>query len=406
LEQNYKIAIIGLGYVGLPLALSFGKHYTTIGYDINIDTVNHLNSKFNKESSILFTNNKNDISIANIYIVTVPTPVYDNNLPDLSFLESATKLIANYLSEGDIVIYESTVYPGVTEDVCVPILEKYSNLKYNTNFYCGYSPERINPGDNSKKLEDIIKVTSGSNDKSADIIDDLYNTIVLAGTYKASSIKVAEASKVVENIQRDVNIALMNELSMMFDKMDISLLEVIESAKTKWNFLDFKPGLVGGHCIGIDPYYLIYKSKESGYNPDLINTSRGINNYVPNFIVNKTKNILLNNNKVLNTCNILILGYSFKENCEDTRNTKVKDIVSGLELLDCRVDVYDPVIKINHNNSVLNPFKLSKKYDAFIVAVAHNEFLKYTLKDFNEISKENLVLLDIKGIYNFSTWTL
>ena len=406
MEQNYKIAIIGLGYVGLPLALSFSKFYRTIGYDINFNTINNLNSKYNNDSSILFTSNKDDISNANIYIVTVPTPVYESNLPDLSFLESATQLIASYLKKGDIVIYESTVYPGVTEEICVPILEGISNLKYNTNFYCGYSPERINPGDNSKKLEDIIKVTSGSNNKSANIIDNLYNKIILAGTYKASSIKVAEASKVIENIQRDVNIALMNELAMMFDKMDISLLEVIESAKTKWNFLDFKLGLVGGHCIGIDPYYLIYKSKESGYTPDLIHTSRDINNYVPNFIVKKTKNILLNYNKILNKCNILILGYSFKENCDDTRNTKVQDIIFGLELLDCSVDVYDPIIKINHNNLINNPFGLEKKYDAFIVAVSHDKFLKYTLNDFNEISKENLVLLDVKGIYNFSTWTL
>ena len=406
MEQNYKIAIIGLGYVGLPLAISFSKNYETIGYDININRINELNSINNTNSSVFFTNYPKDISDANIYIVTVPTPVNSNNLPDLSFLESSSKLVATFLKKDDIVIYESTVYPGVTEDFCVPILENHSNLKYNFDFYCGYSPERINPGDKSKSLKNIVKITSGSNKRIAKIIDDLYNRIIEAGTYQASSIKVAEASKVVENVQRDVNIALMNELAMMFDKLDIPIKDVIEAAKAKWNFIDFKPGLVGGHCIGIDPYYLIFKSKQSGYIPNLINSSREINNYVPKFIVKKTKDILLSKNKILNSCNILILGYSFKENCQDTRNTKVEDILIGLEDLDCSVDIYDPVIKKNHNNLVDNPFKISKKYDAIIVAVAHNEFYNYTINDFNDISKENLVLLDVKGIYNFSTWTL
>lgn len=406
MEQNYKIAIIGLGYVGLPLAFSFSEYYETVGFDIDIDKIKNLNSKKNVSSSLLFTNDTQDISSANIYIITVPTPVDSDNLPDLSFLEASTRLVASFLTKNDIVIYESTVYPGVTEDFCVPILENNSNLKYNSDFYCGYSPERINPGDQSKTLCDIVKVTSGSNKEVAEIIDSLYNKIIDAGTFKASSIKVAEASKVVENVQRDVNIALMNELAMMFDKLDIPIKDVIESAKTKWNFIDFKPGLVGGHCIGVDPYYLIFKSKESGYIPNLINYSRQINNYVPQFIIQKTKDILLEQKKTLNKSQILILGYSFKENCEDIRNTKVKDILIGLESLDCCVDIYDPVILVNHNNLVFNPFKLSKKYDAIIVAVAHNEFYNYTIDDFNDISKENLVLLDIKGIYNFSTWTL
>jgi len=406
LEQNYKIAIIGLGYVGLPLAFSFSEYYETVGFDIDIDKIKNLNSKKNVSSSLLFTNDTQDLCKANIYIVAVPTPVNSNNIPDLSFLESATKLIGNFLKNEDIVIYESTVYPGVTEDFCVPILENQSNLKYNIDFYCGYSPERINPGDKNKSLKNIIKVTSGSTNRVAKIIDNLYNKIIVAGTYQASSIKVAEASKVVENIQRDINIALMNELAMMFDKLDIPISDVIEAAKTKWNFIDFKPGLVGGHCIGIDPYYLIYKSKESGYMPDLISTARKINNYVPQFIITKARNILLENNQSLNKCNILILGYSFKENCEDIRNTKVEDIVVGLEDLGCNVDIYDPVIKIIHNNLVDNPFYGLKKYDIIIAAVAHKEFNNYTINDFNEISKENLVLLDIKGIYNFSTWTL
>ena len=406
MEQNYKIAIIGLGYVGLPLAISFSKYYKTIGYDINIDRIKELKINNNKSLNLLFTHSHNDLKDANIYIITVPTPVNNDNSPDLSFLESSTRLVSSFLKKGNIVIYESTVYPGVTEDFCVPILEKYSNLVYNFDFFCGYSPERINPGDKSKTLENIIKVTSGSNKKYADIIDNLYNKIIQAGTYKAPSIKIAEASKVVENIQRDVNIALMNELAMMFDNLEIPINEVIATAKTKWNFLDFKPGLVGGHCIGIDPYYLIYKSKKSGYIPDLINTSREINDYIPQFIVKKTGEILLNSSKILNKCTILILGYSFKENCEDIRNSKVEDIIVGLEFLGCKVDIYDPVIKDNHNNLVSNPFNLSKKYDAIIAAVAHNTFLKYTINDFNEISKENLVLLDIKGIYSFATWTL
>ena len=405
MEQNFKIAIIGLGYVGLPLAISFSKYYETIGYDIDNKKINRLSNN-NQASSVSFTNSPKDINEANIYIVTVPTPVNSDNSPDLSFLESATKLIARYLNKNDIVIYESTVYPGVTEDFCVPILEQFSELKFNIDFYCGYSPERINPGDESKSLENIVKVTSGSTKKAADIVDSLYSTIIKAGTFKATSIKVAEASKIVENVQRDVNIALMNELAMMFDKLDIPTKDVFSAAKTKWNFLDFKPGLVGGHCIGIDPYYLIFKSTESGYIPNLINTSRRINNYVANFIVEKVKSLFKEQEKELESSSILILGYSFKENCQDTRNTKVEDIVMGLKDLVSNIDIYDPIIKINHTNLIQNPFNSSKRYDAIILAVAHDEFYNYTINDFNNISRENLVLLDAKGIYDFATWKL
>ena len=405
MEQNFKIAIIGLGYVGLPLAISFSKYYETIGYDIDNDKINRLSNN-NQASSVSFTNSPKDINEANIYIVTVPTPVNSDNSPDLSFLESATKLIARYLNKNDIVIYESTVYPGVTEDFCVPILEQFSELKFNIDFYCGYSPERINPGDESKSLENIVKVTSGSTKKAADIVDSLYSTIIKAGTFKATSIKVAEASKIVENVQRDVNIALMNELAMMFDKLDIPTKDVFSAAKTKWNFIDFKPGLVGGHCIGIDPYYLIFKSTESGYIPNLINTSRRINNYVANFIVEKVKSLFKEQEKELESSSILILGYSFKENCQDTRNTKVEDIVMGLKDLVSNIDIYDPIIKINHTNLIQNPFNSSKRYDAIILAVAHDEFYNYTINDFNNISRENLVLLDAKGIYDFATWKL
>ena len=405
MEQNFKIAIIGLGYVGLPLAISFSKYYETIGYDIDNKKINRLSNN-NQASSVSFTNSPKDINEANIYIITVPTPVNSDNSPDLSFLESATKLIARYLNKNDIVIYESTVYPGVTEDFCVPILEQFSELKFNIDFYCGYSPERINPGDESKSLENIVKVTSGSTKKAADIVDSLYSTIIKAGTFKATSIKVAEASKIVENVQRDVNIALMNELAMMFDKLDIPTKDVFSAAKTKWNFIDFKPGLVGGHCIGIDPYYLIFKSTESGYIPNLINTSRRINNYVANFIVEKVKSLFKEQEKELESSSILILGYSFKENCQDTRNTKVEDIVMGLKDLVSNIDIYDPIIKINHTNLIQNPFNSSKRYDAIILAVAHDEFYNYTINDFNNISRENLVLLDIKGVYEFSTWKL
>ena len=405
MEQNFKIAIIGLGYVGLPLAISFSKYYETIGYDIDNKKINRLSNN-NQASSVSFTNSPKDINEANIYIVTVPTPVNSDNSPDLSFLESATKLIARYLNKNDIVIYESTVYPGVTEDFCVPILEQFSELKFNIDFYCGYSPERINPGDESKSLENIVKVTSGSTKKAADIVDSLYSTIIKAGTFKATSIKVAEASKIVENVQRDVNIALMNELAMMFDKLDIPTKDVFSAAKTKWNFIDFKPGLVGGHCIGIDPYYLIFKSTESGYIPNLINTSRRINNYVANFIVEKVKSLFKEQEKELESSSILILGYSFKENCQDTRNTKVEDIVMGLKDLVSNIDIYDPIIKINHTNLIQNPFNSSKRYDAIILAVAHDEFYNYTINDFNNISRENLVLLDAKGIYDFATWKL
>ncbi|MDG2139613.1 MAG: nucleotide sugar dehydrogenase [Flavobacteriales bacterium] len=405
MEQNFKIAIIGLGYVGLPLAISFSKYYETIGYDIDNKKINRLSNN-NQASSVSFTNSPKDINEANIYIVTVPTPVNSDNSPDLSFLESATKLIARYLSKNDIVIYESTVYPGVTEDFCVPILEQFSELKFNIDFYCGYSPERINPGDESKSLENIVKVTSGSTKKAADIVDSLYSTIIKAGTFKATSIKVAEASKIVENVQRDVNIALMNELAMMFDKLDIPTKDVFSAAKTKWNFIDFKPGLVGGHCIGIDPYYLIFKSTESGYIPNLINTSRRINNYVANFIVEKVKSLFKEQEKELESSSILILGYSFKENCQDTRNTKVEDIVMGLKDLVSNIDIYDPIIKIDHTNLIQNPFNSSKRYDAIILAVAHDEFYNYTINDFNNISRENLVLLDAKGIYDFATWKL
>jgi len=415
LEKEYKISIIGLGYVGLPLALAFSEYYKIVGYDINEKRVDELNkgvdSNFDvaikENSNLIFSNDKSDLKESNIYIITVPTPVDDKNNPDLSFLKLASELVAHFLTEGDIVIYESTVYPGVTEDFCMPILAKISGLSYNVGFYCGYSPERISPGTEKYNLQNIVKVTSGSTKKIAAIVDELYNKIIKVGTYKASSIIVAEAAKVIENIQRDVNIALMNELAMMFDKMDINTSEVLNAAKSKWNFLDFKPGLVGGHCIGVDPYYLLHKSEKMGYKPTLLHSSRTINNSVAAFIVDKTIKLMIDADKVTEDSSVLVLGYTFKENCADTRNTKVKDIIECLENFSCEVSVFDPYLSENScPNFIGNPFHDNKKYDSIIVAVSHHEFANYTTADFKQLSNGKLVLLDIKGIYNNSTWKL
>ncbi len=415
MEKEYNIAIIGLGYVGLPLALAFSEHYKVVGYDIDEKRIlelnkgldNNSNIDFSRYSNLMFSSREHDIESCNIYIVTVPTPVDNKNSPDLSALKSASSIIGSLLKKGDIVIYESTVYPGVTEEVCIPILQDNTELIFNKEFYCGYSPERISPGDKKYKLETIVKITSGSTNEIAEEIDVLYKNIIKAGTYKASSIKVAEAAKVVENTQRDVNIALMNELAMMFDKMNIRTLEVLEAAQTKWNFLDFKPGLVGGHCIGVDPYYLLHKSEQSGYTPTLLNSSRKINNSIAYFIADKTISLLSDNGKAIKESSVLILGYTFKENCADIRNTKVKDIVDRLSFFSCNVAVYDPYIPLLKDNIFISdPFESNVKYDAIVVAVAHDEFLKYSIDDFEGLSQQKLVLLDVKGIYRKSTWKL
>tara|TARA_B100001758_G_C18364162_1_gene587500 strand:+ start:347 stop:1597 length:1251 start_codon:yes stop_codon:yes gene_type:complete len=414
-NKEYKIGIVGMGYVGLPLAIAFSEHYTVFGYDIDDLRISNLQNgidtnfdiDFDIDSNLKLTNHIESLKNCNIYIITVPTPVDQNNNPDLSFLKSATKEVGLYLKQNDIVIYESTVYPGVTEEVCVPILENESSLIFNIDFHCGYSPERISPGEKKYNLKDIVKITSGSNDQIAEEIDFLYNKIIDAGTYKAPSIKVAEAAKVVENTQRDINIALMNELAMMFDKFSLDTNEILNAASTKWNFLKFKPGLVGGHCIGVDPYYLLHKSEKLGYRATLLESSRRINNSVSKFIAEKVFSKMLGKNKDLSDVSILIFGYTFKENCSDVRNTKVKDIIDILESKKCNVSVFDPFInKDQCNNFVTDPFKLNEKYDVIIVAVAHNEFLKYSAEDFNVLSKEKLVLLDIKGIYSGSHWKL
>jgi len=421
--MSNKIAIIGLGYVGIPLAVEFGKSTPTIGLDIDKSRIDELNSGFdrtlemskdNLESSIhlTYTTDINDTSDCNIYIITVPTPINSKNQPDLTPLVKSSQSVGSVLKKGDIVIYESTVYPGVTEDECVPILEEVSGLKFNVDFYCGYSPERINPGDKEKTLTKILKITSGSTPEIADFVDALYKSIITAGTYKAPSIKVAEAAKVIENTQRDVNIALVNELALIFDTMNIPTDEVLKAAGTKWNFLKFQPGLVGGHCIGVDPYYLTYKAEKMGYKPNLILSSRIINNGMSAYIAKKTIRFLVDNDKNIKDANILVLGLTFKENCPDIRNTKVFDIIDELEDFGCSIDVYDPWVdtselRTHYNREIISdPFSADKKYEAIIVCVSHHQFVELKTEDYNSISKGTPIVLDIKGIVNEPIWRL
>ena len=421
--MDNKIAVIGLGYVGIPLAVEFGKKIETIGLDINSDRINELRKGYDRtlemdesdlksSTHLTFTESIEDTKDCNIYIITVPTPINSKNLPDLTPLILSSKSVGSVLKKGDIVIYESTVYPGVTEEECVPILEDVSGLTFNKDFFCGYSPERINPGDKERTLTKILKITSGSNPETAKVVDDLYKTIIKAGTYMASSIKVAEAAKVIENTQRDVNIALVNELALIFDTMGISSQEVLDAAGTKWNFLPFKPGLVGGHCIGVDPYYLTYKAQKMGYKPNLILSSRQINNGMSAFIAKKTIKYLVDKNKNIKDSNILIMGLTFKENCPDIRNTKVIDIIEELNDFGCKVDVYDPWVdkeeeKKTYKSGIINdPFKSDKKYSAIIVAVAHDQFKTIKNNSYQEISDGELILIDIKGIVEKPTWKL
>ena len=421
--MDNKIAVIGLGYVGIPLAVEFGKKIETIGLDINSDRINELRKGYDRtlemdesdlksSTHLTFTESIEDTKDCNIYIITVPTPINSKNLPDLTPLILSSKSVGSVLKKGDIVIYESTVYPGVTEEECVPILEDVSGLTFNKDFFCGYSPERINPGDKERTLTKILKITSGSNPETAKVVDDLYKTIIKAGTFMASSIKVAEAAKVIENTQRDVNIALVNELALIFDTMGISSQEVLDAAGTKWNFLPFKPGLVGGHCIGVDPYYLTYKAQKMGYKPNLILSSRQINNGMSSFIAKKTIKYLVDKNKNIKDSNILIMGLTFKENCPDIRNTKVIDIIEELNDFGCKVDVYDPWVdkeeeKKTYKSGIINdPFKSDKKYSAIIVAVAHDQFKTIKNNSYQEISDGELILIDIKGIVEKPTWKL
>ena len=404
------ICVVGLGYVGLPLALAFSnKDIKVIGYDTSLKRIKQLqksidkNGEFSKKEleknkNLIFTNKKTDIKNSNIYIITVPTPVKKNKNPNLTPLLKASKTVGEYLAINDIVIYESTVYPGCTEEKCIPVLEKNSGLEFNKEFYCGYSPERINPGDKKRKLADIVKVTSGSNKEIAIKVDQLYKKIIKAGTYLAPSIKVAEASKIIENIQRDVNISLMNELAIIFNRIKVDTSEVLKASSTKWNFLDFKPGLVGGHCIGVDPYYLAYKAKQTGYTPNVILSGRKVNNKMGKHIANSIQELILTKNLNPIKCRALILGITFKENCSDIRNSRIFNLYKELKKLKIKVDIYDPyAIK----KEVLKNFKIKlldnikSKYDIIILAVAHKKFLKMNLVNFKTT---NGIIYDVKSV--------
>lgn len=414
MKNNYKIGIIGIGYVGLPLALSFSKFYKVIAFDTNKKRIKDLNlnndtnfqhTKLNKKN-IKYTHNQNDLINCNIYIITVPTPTTKSNLPDLSILKSATKLTSNFLKKNDYVIYESTVYPGATEEVCVPILEEISGLKFNEDFYCGYSPERINPGDKTHRLTMIKKVTSGSTEEIAEKIDSLYRSIISAGTHKAESIKIAEAAKVIENTQRDVNIALINELAKLFNKLDIDTESVLKAAGTKWNFIPFVPGLVGGHCIGVDPYYLAHKAKEIGFDPEMIASGRTINNGMGSYIAIEVSKLMSKKRINLVDANVLIMGLSFKENSPDLRNSGVARLVTTLESFNCNVHVYDPWIDKDEAQKEFNIELLNEpekgKYDAIILAVAHDEFKELSSKEIRSYGSKNHVLYDIKYLLDQS----
>ena len=413
--KDLKLAIIGLGYVGLPLALEFEKKRKVIGFDTNQKRIKELKSgiDMNLESTkkellnlkqLNFTNNVEDLKKANCYIITVPTPIDKFKKPNLGPLLKASETVGNFIKKKDLVIYESTVYPGCVEEKCVPILEKFSGLKFNIDFFCGYSPERINPGDKDHTISNIKKITSGSTFKIAELIDDLYNEIITAGTHKAPSIKIAEAAKVIENTQRDLNIALINELSILFSKMNIDTQAVLDAAGSKWNFLPFKPGLVGGHCIGVDPYYLTHKAKSIGYHPKIILAGREIND---NMGIHVAKKLIseMNKKKIkIKNSKILIMGLTFKENCADTRNSGIEKVILELKKLDCNLDLYDPWAdhkEIEKKYGIVAISKLNKKiYDVVLIAVAHNKFKKMGIKAIVKLCKKNYVIFDLKYVFN------
>lgn len=409
-----KIVIIGLGYVGLPLALEFGKKRTTIGFDIDENKILNL-KKFNDSTNetskknfedakkLIFTNDMKDIMDCEIFIITVPTPLDNHNKPDLKHLKEASCLVGSILKKNNIVIYESTVYPGVTEDICVPILEKKSGLVFNKDFFCGYSPERINPGDKKHRLTNTKKITSGSNSEISKEIDNLYKEIITVGTYMCPSIKVAEAAKIIENVQRDVNIALINELSILFNKLGIDTQEILKAASTKWNFSHYKPGLVGGHCIGVDPYYLAHKALEIGYRPEMILAGRKINDSMSYYVVDEVVKIMKKKNIELINAKVLILGFTFKENCPDIRNTKVIDIVKQLNKYNLSVDIYDPWVS---NEEVKKEYKIEMinypqrgAYDAIILAVAHDKFNEMGIDKVKQFGKKLFMIYDVKYLF-------
>ncbi len=412
IDKSLRICIVGLGYVGLPLAVEFGRKYNTVGFDIDKNRISQLNNGIDitreiskrellSSKNLSITNNKEKIRNCNFYIITVPTPVDKFNNPNLNPLTSATELVGQLITRNNIIVYESTVYPGVTENICVPILEKISGLIYNKEFFCGYSPERINPGDKDKRLTKIIKVTSGSNKAAANLVDKLYKSIITVGTHKASSISVAEAAKIIENVQRDVNIALINELSIIFHKLNIETNEVLSAAKTKWNFLDFKPGLVGGHCIGVDPYYLTHRAAEVGYHPEIILAGRKINDSMGKYIADSTIAMMTNSGIQPTEAKICILGITFKEDCPDIRNTKVPDIFNHLITFGCKVEVSDYTadsrdVKKSYDIN-LQTLKKSAKFDAIILAVSHKDYLKINKKSWLKILKPTAVFIDVKS---------
>ena len=418
--KEFKIAVIGLGYVGLPLAIEFGKKFKVVGYDINQKRVEELQNGYdhtleadlegmnqamsirveNEELGLSFSSKEDDLKQYNTFIVTVPTPINQFNMPDLRPLISASKMLGRVIKNGDIVIYESTTYPGCTEEDCIPEIEKVSGLKFNTDFFAGYSPERINPGDKINTLTKIKKVTSGSTPEIATLVDDLYASIITAGTHKAPSIKVAEASKIIENAQRDVNISFVNELALIFDRVGIDTNDVIEAAGTKWNFLKYRPGLVGGHCISVDPYYLASKAESLGYVPKVILSGRHVNNSIAPFIANKVLKLMIKKVHAINGANVLILGITFKENCPDIRNTKVVDIYRELCDFGLNVDIYDPwaiaeEVKEEYGVETLKSLDESKKYDAILLAVAHDEFKEF---NFEKYYNAGAVVFDAKAV--------
>lgn len=418
LEQNIKIAVIGLGYVGLPLARLFATKYSVVGFDINETRVESLNSGVDStleidsetlksvlvnnqtnEIGLYCTNKLEDIANCNYFIITVPTPVDKNNRPDLTPLYKSSESVGKILKKGDIVIYESTVYPGVTEEQCVPVLEKVSGLKFNEDFFAGYSPERINPGDKEHTVEKILKVTSGSTPEIGLKVNALYKSVIIAGTHLAPSIKVAEAAKVIENSQRDINIAFVNELAKIFNLMNIDTQEVLTAAATKWNFLPFKPGLVGGHCIGVDPYYLAQRAQEFGYHPEIILAGRRLNDSMGEYVASQIVKLMIKKGVSVNGATLLMLGITFKENCPDVRNTKIVDVIKALKEYGIVVTIYDPLanveeVKKEYKLETINSLPI-EKFDAIVLGVAHNEFLKL---NFSELQKENSLLYDVKGV--------
>lgn len=409
--DNVNIGIIGLGYVGLPLAVEFGKKYPTLGFDINKKRIEDLkqghdftlevsSGELAESAFINYSFEVEALQRCNVYIVTVPTPIDEHKQPDLTPLIKASQMLAKVISKGDVIIYESTVYPGATEDVCIPEIEQYSNLKFNEDFFAGYSPERINPGDKEHRVTNILKVTSGSTAEIADFVDSLYSSIITAGTYKASSIQVAEAAKVIENTQRDLNIALINELAVIFNKLNIDTEEVLKAAGTKWNFLPFRPGLVGGHCIGVDPYYLTHKAQSIGYNPEVILAGRRINDGMAAYVVTQLTKTMIKRKLQINGANVLVMGLTFKEDCPDVRNTKIVDILTELREYNINVDVYDPWVapedaKNEYDIDLIEAPK-QQYYDAIIFAVAHHQFKAMSNNDILALTKNEHIIYDLK----------